>query len=244
MSERVVAVVQARMGSTRLPGKVLAPVGGRPLLQMILERLATAPGVDEVAVATSDLQRDDAVAALAEHAGVRAIRGSEQDVLDRFHAAAAQLDATTVVRITADCPLVDPELVGRAVARHHACGDDYTALPVGTLEDNEGRRRFPDGLDTEVISREALDAAWREAADPYEREHVTPFIKRHPERFTIGWVEADDDLGEERWTVDTPDDLAFVQSIADRLGDGAFGHRDVLALLDRVPELRRIRPRQ
>jgi spore coat polysaccharide biosynthesis protein SpsF len=238
---RTVLLVQARMGSTRLPGKVLAPLGGRPLLELVLERARAAPGVDEVAVATSDLERDDPVVQLAQRVGVTAIRGSEQDVLDRFHGAAVALRADTVVRVTADCPLVDPQLIGRVVAYHHASGQDYTALTVGTVEGNDGRRRFADGLDTEVVAASALAAAWREATDPYDREHVTPFVKARPERFAIGWLEADEDFGDERWTVDRPDDLAFVRAVVDRLGAGPFGHREVLALLEREPQLRRAR---
>ncbi|MFL5883912.1 MAG: cytidylyltransferase domain-containing protein [Thermoleophilaceae bacterium] len=235
------AFVQARMGSTRLPGKVLEPLAGKPALERMLERLAAAPGVDEVAVLTSDLPRDEVVARLAEDAGFRAFAGSESDVLDRFARAAAQFGADQVVRCTADCPLIDPEVVGRLLELYAAGELDLAAVATGALPPEPGLRRFPDGLDAEVLSAELLAVAAAEAEDPYEREHVTPFFYRRPERFTSGLLQADEDLGHERWTVDHPEDLELVQAIWDRLAPtGRFGFRDVLALLDREPSLRQL----
>jgi spore coat polysaccharide biosynthesis protein SpsF (cytidylyltransferase family) len=234
---RTVAVVQARMGSTRLPGKSLAPVAGRPLLALLLERLARA-ALDDVVVATSTLPGDDVVAAAAAAAGVRAVRGSERDVLDRFHAAARALDADVVVRVTADCPLLDPALVDRLVALRTAEGLDYAALPTGDPSTWPGLLRWPDGLDAEAMTRATLQAAWEEAIEPYDREHVTLFIKARPGRFAAGWLEPDEDLGHERWTVDHPADLAFVRRVVERMEGTAFGYADVLALLARDPGLR------
>jgi spore coat polysaccharide biosynthesis protein SpsF (cytidylyltransferase family) len=232
---RTVALIQARMGSTRLPGKVLMPLDGQPLLSLVIERTLVAPGLDAVAVATSDLRRDDAVAALAEQAGIAVVRGSEQDVLDRFHAGAEQLDAALIVRVTADCPLVDPELIGRLLAFRAREDLDYAAIPTGRIP---GVRCFPDGLDTEAFTAEALDIAWREATSPPDREHVSLLIKRD-ERFRRAFLESDVDLGHERWTVDHPEDLEFVRAVVARLGRDC-GYRDVLALLEREPELRAI----
>jgi spore coat polysaccharide biosynthesis protein SpsF (cytidylyltransferase family) len=230
---RTVALIQARMGSTRLPGKVLAPLAGTPLLALVIERTAAAPGLDAIAVATSDLARDDVVAAVAEEAGVDVVRGSEQDVLDRFHGGAERLGADVLVRITADCPLVDPELIGRVIDLRARNRLDYAAIPTGGLP---GIRCFPDGLDCEVFTATALAIAWREATDPYDREHVSPLIKRDA-RFARAYLEADTDLAAERWTVDHPEDLEFVRAVVDRLGR-ACGYRGILALLEREPELR------
>jgi spore coat polysaccharide biosynthesis protein SpsF (cytidylyltransferase family) len=232
---RTVALIQARMGSTRLPGKVLASLDGRPLLSLVIERTAAAAGLDAVAVATSDLDRDDAVAAVAAQAGVPVVRGSEQDVLDRFQTAAEQLGADVVVRITADCPLVDPELVARVLDLRAREGLDYAAVPTGAIP---GVRCWPDGLDCEVFTAAALATAWRDATTAYDREHVSPLIKRD-DRFRRAFLEADVDLGYERWTVDHPEDLEFVRAVVERLGRDC-GYREILALLAREPQLREL----
>jgi spore coat polysaccharide biosynthesis protein SpsF len=226
------------MGSTRLPGKSLAPIGGRPMLAMVLERLGAARALDEVVVATSVLPRDDAVAEVAEACGVRAVRGSEDDVLDRYRMAAEAADAAVVVRVTADCPLVDPALVDRLLALLGAEGLDYAALATGGPTTRQDARRWPHGLDAEAITRAALQAAWVEATEPYDREHVTTFVKARPERFASAWLEAGEDLGDERWTVDHPEDLAFVRRVVERLDGLGFGYADVLAVLAREPDLR------
>jgi spore coat polysaccharide biosynthesis protein SpsF len=215
-----VCVVQARTGSTRLPGKVLQDLGGRPLLRFMLDRLADLR-VDEVVVATSTLERDDAVAEIARDAGRPVVRGSETDVLDRFATALATHPADHVVRLTADCPLADPVLVESVLARHLDRGADYTS--------NVFPRTFPRGLDCEVMTADALRTAHAEAVDPAEREHVTPFLYRRPERFALANMRNDLPLGREGWTVDTPDDLAFVRKIVaamhERSGDDAFSWR-------------------
>jgi len=235
---RSVALVQARMGSTRLPGKALAPLAGRPVLGWVLARVGEAPGLDEVAVATSTLERDAPVVAVAQAVGVRVVRGDERDVLDRYRTAAEALAADVVVRVTADCPLVDPEVIGRLLA---ARGDrDYAAVATGAMPPAPGLRRFPDGLDAEAFTRAALEAAWGQASAPYDREHVSPWIKRHVQPW---WLEAEEDLGDERWTVDEPADLAFVRAVVERLGPEPFGYREVLALLAREPELRALNAR-
>jgi spore coat polysaccharide biosynthesis protein SpsF (cytidylyltransferase family) len=236
--KRTVAVVQARMGSTRLPGKVLEDVSGQPLLALVLARVGRAAGIDEVAVATSALPGDDPVAEEARRLGVRVVRGSEQDVLDRYATAAAELEADLVVRITADCPLVDPEVLGQLLALRSAEDLDYAGVLTGAAP-ADGRRRFPDGLDAEVLQTSVLAEAAREATAAYDREHVTPFVKARPQRFRLGVLEAEQDLGDERWTVDQADDLAFVRALATRLPDPvAAGLSDILAVLAAEPELR------
>ncbi len=233
---RTVAVVQARMGSTRLPGKVLADLDGRPLLALVLERAAAAPGLDAVAVATPDLARDDAIADFCAREDVACVRGSETDVLDRYHRAAAALDAAVVVRITADCPLIDPEVIGRLLDLRSRDELDYAGNATGALP--PGRNRFPDGLDCEAFTAAALDRAWREATDPADREHVTPFMGRNA-GLRRGVLEAERDYGNERWTVDHPSDLELVRVVVERLGRRA-GYREILSLLEREPQLRAI----
>jgi spore coat polysaccharide biosynthesis protein SpsF (cytidylyltransferase family) len=233
---RTVALIQARTGSTRFPGKVMADLGGRPLLALVLERAARAPGLDEVAVATTDLARDDVIAELCARLGFACTRGSEPDVLDRYHTGAAQLRADVIVRVTADCPLIDPALIGRLVEMREREGLDFVGMATGPAA--PGERHFPDGVDCELLTAAALDLAWREATDPYDREHVTPFVHRD-ERLKRGRLEPEEDRGNERWTVDHPADLELVRAIVARLGRECTSE-DILALLDAEPELRAI----
>jgi len=206
-ARRTVIVIQARMGSTRLPGKVLMPLGGQPLLLRMLERVRAAAKVDEVILATSDLPADDAVAAAAAAVGLRVYRGSENDVLDRFHGAANRYGATTVVRLTGDCPLADPALIDRMVERFEAAGAEY--LVTG--------ESFPDGFDVEIMSFRALETAWKEATLPSDREHVCPFIRSRPERFKQLTVEHERNLKHMRLTVDEEKDYAVVSKVFEAL---------------------------
>ncbi|HMD45381.1 MAG TPA: glycosyltransferase family protein [Acidimicrobiales bacterium] len=196
-------VVQARVGSTRFPGKVLAELAGMPMLAFMLRRLA-AGGIVPV-VATSDQAGDDAVADLARDEGAAVVRGPEDDVLARIALAVGPSEALDVVRLTADCPLSDPAVVQAMVALHRELGADYTS--------NTLLRTYPDGLDVEVVGRAAVLAADREARDADEREHVTPFIYRRPRRFRLGAGYSPRQMGHWRWTVDTPDDLERVRAL-------------------------------
>lgn len=219
---RTLAIVQARTQSSRLPGKVLAPLAGRPLLAFMLARLVAAP-VDELVVATTTTPSDDLVADVALAAGVAVVRGSEFDVLGRFTAALDTHPADLVVRLTADCPLIDAGLVGHAIACHRITGAEYVS--------NTLVRTYPDGLDVEVLTAGALQAAAEESGDPIEREHVTPFVYRRPERFALGAFVGRESLGHLRWTVDTADDLARVRAIVNALEDPlTAGWREVLAV--------------
>ncbi len=231
MSRSPTIIVQARMTSTRLPGKVLAPIAGRPMLAWQLDRLRRVRDDVAVAVATSDGPSDDPIVDLCGELGVPVVRGSESDVLDRYHVAAATLSADPVIRVTSDCPLIDPA-VSRAVLELFERGEaDYAS---NTLE-----RTFPRGLDTEVLSVETLAAAWREASQPFEREHVTPYIYRNPSRFRLRNLRNERDEGDRRWTVDTPADLAFARAVYERLEVDAvtFDANDVRELLRREPAL-------
>lgn len=198
---RVVGIVQARMGSTRLPGKVLAPLGGSTVLEELLRRLGASRALAEVVVATSTLPADDSVCAAAERSGFRCIRGSEQDVLDRFETAARLTDADVVVRLTADNPLVSGAFVDRCVAEFLGAHP-----PIDYLE-TTSNGSFPYGLAVEVLRRTALDAAWAEATEPQEREHVSLFVRQRPARFPALALRSGRADGDLRWTVDTPADL-------------------------------------
>lgn len=226
---RVVAVVQARMGSTRLPGKVLADLAGRSALARVVERLGRARRVERVVVATTTRDEDDAVAAACAGLGVACVRGSAHDVLDRYRAAAAAHDAAHLARITADCPLLDPAVVDAVVDAYAASGADYAS--------NLEPPTFPHGCDVEVLSRAALERAWREAASPDHREHVTLYVRDHPARFRCVNVAAPVDRAALRWTVDEPRDLNFARAVYERLGDAPFGMEAVLALLAAEPAL-------
>ena len=230
---RTVCIVQARMSSTRLPGKVLLPLAGREVLAHVLDRLDFCKTLDEVVVATSSDASDDVLAQWCRARGVGVFRGSLQDVLDRYYQCAIQHKATAVVRITADCPALDPALVDEVVRGFHAGGYDLFYLGG----------EFPDGLDCQVFSFSALHRARREAKLLSEREHVGPYVVNHPEWFRIGQLEKFKGLAHHRWTLDEPRDLAFLQSVFERLQrpDGRpFLTQDLLNLLEREPELLQI----
>jgi spore coat polysaccharide biosynthesis protein SpsF len=222
---RTLCVVQARTGSTRLPGKVLADVGGRPMLGLMLDRLARLD-VDALVVATSDLDQDDPVAQLAADRHVAVVRGPEQDVLGRFARALEQHPADLVVRLTADCPFADPDVITAAIALARRSGADYTS--------NSLVRTFPDGLDTEAVTATALTEAHAEAVDSREREHVTPFVYRRTSRYRLAALRNDELLGNERWTVDTAADLERIRAMAAAVSDPvAAGWRQILTVAGR-----------
>ena len=223
---RVVAVVQARLGSVRLPAKVLAPIIGRPALGHLVDRLGRAVTVDEIVLAIPDSSENDSLADFAVEAGLRCVRGSERDVLDRFRQAADAAAADYVVRITGDCPLVDPGLVDTCVSTAIDGGFDYASTGVG----------FPDGFDVEVFAVSALDRAAREAEDRYDREHVTPFLRRdEANRTTV--IDAADGLSGWRVTLDEPEDLEVIRSVFEHFGDNLFTFDDVTDLMSSRPEL-------
>lgn len=226
---RTVAIVQARMASTRLPGKVMMDIAGRPMLAHVVGRAQRAERLDEVVVATTERPEDNAICAWGDRAGVRVFRGSEQDVLDRYHATARATNAELIVRVTADCPLLDPGVIDAVVAAYRPGDHDYVS--------NVEPPTYPDGLDTEVFPFAVLDRAWREATLGSEREHVTPYVRKRPREFRQHNVVSPRDLSDLRWTVDEPRDLAFVRGIFARLPEGRLDHAAVLDLLAREPDL-------
>jgi spore coat polysaccharide biosynthesis protein SpsF (cytidylyltransferase family) len=224
-------IVQARMSSTRRPGKVLADVGGEPMLALMLRRIARVDGAGQLVVATSEAADDDPVEAAAAPLADRVHRGSLDDVLDRFIGALGDHEGP-VVRLTADCPLADPAIVAAVVRR-------FVETPGCGYASNYHPRRFPIGLDVEVCSPAALRAVAAETRDPYDREHVTPALERDPERFRHAALVNEEDLGELRWTVDHEEDLAFVRLVVERLGDRRYaaGMDEILAAVRAEPSL-------
>ena len=221
----ILAVLQARMSSTRLPGKVMKPLLGRPMILRQIERLSRSERVDRLVAATSDHTSDDALATALRDAGVDVHRGPLDNVLARYAGAVRAFGpANHVVRLTADCPLADWRVLDACIALHLDGGFDFTA--------NDLQRTFPHGLDVEVMTTAALGIAAREATAADEREHVTPFLYRRPERFRLGSLTQSEDQSAERWTVDTPADFDFVQRVYERLypDNPAFTTEDVLAL--------------
>lgn len=232
MSARVLTVVQARTGSTRLPGKVLRPILGRPVLSLMLERVMRAASAGTVVIATTLEAEDDAIVELAEQSGWPSFRGSTDDVLDRHYRAAVRHGADYVVKIPSDCPLIDPAIIDLVVGTAVESEADFVS--------NLHPQSWPDGNDVEVMTMPALETAWREATRPLEREHTTPFLWEQPERFrvmNVGWHR---DLSKShRWVLDYPEDLEFVRAVFEMLypAQPQFGTEDVLRLLESHPEV-------
>ena len=225
---KTVAIVQARMGSSRFPGKVMIPVCGTPMIGLLLERLAGATFIDQIILATSEDSRDDQLAKYVYELGYSVHRGSENDVLDRYYHAAKKAEAESVVRITGDCPLIDPVIVNQVIAKFKNDDVDYAS---NTLPPT-----YPDGLDTEVFTFHALETAWKQAKRPQEREHVTPFI-RESGKFSQENLAHDADHSKERWTVDEPEDFEVVQKVFEYFHPRRdFGWLEVMSLCRKHPD--------
>lgn len=233
---KTVAIVQARMSSSRLPGKIMRPVVGRPLLELLVERLKRARRVDEVVIATTTNDGDDLVESLTQRLGIGCFRGSEHDVLDRVLRAAHAAQADVIVEITGDCPLIDFEVIDDLVDVYQRNDYDYVA--------NILRRTYPRGLDTQVFATSVLEEVARLTNDPADHEHVSLYIYEHPERFKLHNVESG--LPKEFWdlrlTVDTAEDFELVRRIYEELYsvNPAFTLKDLIELFQRQPELRGI----
>jgi spore coat polysaccharide biosynthesis protein SpsF (cytidylyltransferase family) len=230
----ILAIIQARLGSTRLPRKVLLPLGDKTILEHVVARVRQSARISDLVVATPIGKEDLAIVKLCAGIGVSVYCGSEDDVLDRFYQAARLLKADHIVRITADCPLIDPQVLDAVIELHLQEAADYT---TNTLKET-----FPDGLDVEVLTWNTLKTAWEHAGLASEREHVTPYIKNHPERFRLRNLECQQDLGAKRWTVDNAEDYEFITIIYRHLArrQGIFGMADVLEFLSRNQNLESI----
>lgn len=222
----ILGVIQGRMSSTRLPGKVLAEVEGMPMIGRQVERLRRSQRLDELVLATSDEASDDPLADYCRALGMKIVRGPLDDVLARFALAAdAFPEADTLVRLTADCPLTDWRVLDAMLDQHRDNADDYT-------NNTMPERTFPHGLDVEAVRMEAFRTAAAEATDPYDREHVTPYLYRNPRRFRVAGFRRDPSLGHLRWTVDYPADLDFVRHVYGALHaeNPDFGTEAIVAL--------------
>jgi len=219
------------MGSSRLPGKVMMPLAGHSVLAHVLGRCGAIAGIDVVCCATTDTAGDDIVATEAARRGAVVFRGSETDVLERYAGAAEALDADIVMRVTSDCPLIDPEICARVLALRREENADYAS--------NVMPRGWPHGLDCEVFTAASLGRAMREAVDSYDREHVTPWIRDHPEVRCANLAGPDGDLTAHRWTLDYPEDMRFFEALFAHLPPrpAIAGMAQVLAILDEHPAI-------
>ena len=226
---KIVALVQARTGSVRLPQKVLKPILNKPMIELLLSRLSLSTELDEIVVATSEEKRDDKLESTVESLGFKCTRGSEKDVLNRFYKSAKFLEADVIVRITGDCPLVDSKLVDECIRGYKKFKVDYFS--------NIDPATYPDGLDIEVMSFQSLERANREADSDFDREHVTPYI-RNSDSFSKSSIQNEEDLSSQRWSVDEPEDLIVVTKIFEYFSpDIFFDWKKVLELLKIRPEL-------
>ncbi len=218
----ILAIVQARMSSTRLPGKVLKMVNGKPLMEILLHRLSQSKKIDKIILATSEKPENDLLVEIVEKLGFEVFRGSEYDVLDRYYHSAKPLEPSTVVRITGDCPIIDPKLVDEVIGMYQDNNVDYAS--------NTGPPTYPDGLDTEVFSFTALETAYNKAEESFEREHVTPFIRTNGQFKRANYLNETDFSGE-RWTVDDSEDFEVIENIINHFKpDLDFSWRNVLEL--------------
>lgn len=230
----IVAIIQARMSSTRLPGKVLLDLGGQTVLSRMVERLKRSKLVNRVVVATTLDPMDNPIVQLCQQENIDVFRGSLPDVLDRYYQAARLYQADIVVRLTGDCPLIDPDLIDRTVAALISSDADFSCNrlppPFG--------RTYPIGLDVEACTFAALERAWHEATEKHDREHVLPYLYEVEGRFKVIQLDHTEDIGHLRWTLDTPEDYALLREVINRLDNrNDFSWLEVLELFKSDPAL-------
>ncbi|HEY4644311.1 MAG TPA: glycosyltransferase family protein [Bacteroidota bacterium] len=236
----ILVVIQARMSSSRLPGKIMLPLAGRPLLQRVVERAQHAAVLHSTTIATSTATADDVIEQFAERIGVPCFRGDATDLLDRHYQAGLAMDAEVLVKIPSDCPLIDPKVIDGVIQFYLDRESEFDYVS------NLHPESYPYGQDVEVVPMPTLEAAWREATQPEDREHTTRFITNRPWRFRIGnvlWEGGRDLSTAERWTVDYPEDYEFVRSVYEGLcidENKIFGVEEVLLFLDSHPDIRSI----
>ncbi len=235
-SGRIVTVIQARTGSTRLPNKVLRPLAGKPLLARMVERVLAAESAGVVVVATTLEPSDDPIIDLCRAEGYAYYRGHSDDLLDRHYQAGRLHDAEVVVKIPSDCPLIDPRVIDRVIGYFQRRKGDYDYVS------NLHPATYPDGNDVEIMTMSALETAWREATRPLEREHTTPYLWERPDRFRLGnvtWETGQDYSMSHRWTIDYEADYRFIAAVYDALfyDNPLFSLDDILAFLDDHPEV-------
>ena len=231
---RTVLIIQARMASSRLPGKVLRPLRGKPMLEWVIERAGHSKVIDRCIVATTTDQSDDAIENWGNEHNVYVFRGSQFDVLDRYYQSALQVNADVIIRVTADCPLIDPKLIDELFVFYQKEQADFAAnrLPP------PWHRTYPIGLDAEIVSMDMLEKAWKNAGEKYEREHVMPWFYDTPGRCKVAIMDNPVDYGMHRWTVDTPEDYAMMQILFEKLRDPSKASwMDVLQTIQENPNI-------
>jgi len=229
-----IAIIQARMGSTRLPGKVLLNLEDKTVLEHIVDRIRSSKYVDDIVVATTISKADLRIVELCANLDVSIYCGSEDDVLDRYYQAAKLFRADNIVRITSDCPVIDPKIIDVAIILHIKNNVDYTS--------NTLKETYPDGQDVEVFTFTSLRTAWKDAKLASEREHVTPYIRNNPDIFKHASLEYKEDISQKRWTLDNAEDLEFLRLVYKYLynKNPLFNMDDILALIDEKPEIEKI----
>lgn len=233
-NKNVICIIQARIGSTRLPGKVLKKICDKTVLEHDIDRLKSIKSIDKIVIATTTLERDNIIVEEAKRLGVSYFRGSEEDVLSRYYYAAKENNADVIVRVTSDCPLIDSEISEKIIGFYlnNSIYYDYIS--------NSIQRTYPRGLDTEVFSFKALEKAYKEAVSRRDREHVTPYIWDNPNIYRLYHYKNDVDYSHLRWTLDTEEDLELIEKIYDLMYDkynNCFGMKQVLKLYDKYPQL-------
>ncbi|MDF2065816.1 glycosyltransferase family protein [Bacillus sp. Cr_A10] len=231
-SQKIIAIIQARMGSTRLPGKILKVVNGKTLLEYQLERVKQSRKIDQIIIATTVEDADQPIIDFCEEYGIKYYRGSENDVLSRYYETAQKYDADIIVRLTSDCPIIDPIIIDKTI-QHYLDNSLIFDYVSNTVE-----RTFPRGLDTEVFSLNALKKAYEAATLARDREHVTAYLYTNPEIFRIGHLTNKKDYGNNRWTVDTLEDFRLIDLILTELyqPNKMFYMEDIINLLEKHPD--------
>lgn len=239
LKRKIVAIIQARMGSTRLPGKVLKDIEGKPMIWHLINRLKFSKEIDEIILTIPDTKENNVLEGFAKENKIKYFRGSEEDVLSRYFKAAEKFECSVITRITSDCPLIDPEIVDLVIKKHLDLGADFTA---NFIEGEKGRpieKTFPKGLEVEVFNFSTLKKVHQEAKKQYQREHVDPYISEHPEIFKIAVIKNTENLSHFRWTVDEIKDLELVREIYKRLYKKGklFFMKEIVELFKEYPEL-------
>ena len=230
----IIAIIQARISSTRLPGKVLKKVEGKTVLEHVIDRAKAVKNINDVVVATTVKKEDLEIVKLCANLGISVFCGSEDDVLDRYYQVARLFKSNHIVRITSDCPLIDPLIIDKVIGLYFKKEADYAT--------NTMPETYPDGLDTEVFSFKTLKIAWENAKFTSEREHVTPYIRKNPNIFKLVNLKCNSDLKNKRWTIDEPKDFEFIKIIYKNLyhKNALFGMKAILNFLKKYPEIEEI----
>jgi len=224
-----IVIIQVRMGSTRLPGKVLKKLNGITVLESLLNQLNYSKLLNDKIIATTSNSEDDVIVNFCKSKEIKCFRGSQDDVLDRYYNCAKKFSINTIIRITSDCPLMDPQVIDDVIDFYLKNSYDYV--------NNFYKRTYPYGNDVEIFSIKVLEKVWEKATKPSEREHVTPYIYNNPDEFSLGWIENKENLSEFHWTIDRKEDLIFVQNIFKKISKRPILMKDIIDVIKNDPSL-------